>query len=85
MTILPPAERPSTAAIPSLQHTCAARCLARLDAAGTKFAHCKPLARTFEIMATETNKSGELYVKIVGTLMVILIGYGALSLMGVVR
>ena len=67
MTILPPAERPSTAAIPSLQHTCAARCLARPDAAGTKFAHC------------------ELYVKIVGTLMVILIGYGALSLMGVVR
>ena len=36
-------------------------------------------------MATETDKSGELYVKIVGTLMVILLAYGALSLVGVVR
>ena len=36
-------------------------------------------------MAVETNKSGELYVKIAGTLMVLLLAYGALSLFGVVR
>jgi hypothetical protein len=73
------------AAIPSLQHTCAAQRLAQFAATGTKSAHCKPLARTFEIMATEINKSGEVYVKVVGALMVILLAYGALSLLGVVR
>jgi hypothetical protein len=36
-------------------------------------------------MATETDKSSELYVKIVGTLMVVLPAYGLLSLLGVVR
>ena len=43
------------------------------------------LGRAFEIMATETDKSSELYVKIVGTLMVVLLAYGLLSLLGVVR
>jgi hypothetical protein len=36
-------------------------------------------------MATETNKSGDLYVKAAGMLMVILLAYGGLQLLGVVR
>ena len=37
-------------------------------------------------MATnEVDRSSEIYVKVVGTLTVILLAYGALSLIGVVR
>jgi hypothetical protein len=50
-----------------------------------KFRYLKLRARNFEIMTTEINKSGEIYVKVAGTLMVLLLAYGALSLLGVVR
>ena len=44
------------------------------------------LGREIGIMATnEVDRSSEIYVKVVGTLMVILLAYGALSLLGVVR
>jgi hypothetical protein len=35
--------------------------------------------------ANQTDKSGEIYVKVAGTLMVVLLAYGALTLLGVVR
>ena len=35
--------------------------------------------------ANQTDKSSEIYVKVAGTLMVVLLAYGALTLLGVVR
>jgi hypothetical protein len=72
-------------AIPFPQHTPAPEALRRPQLPGQIPTSAKPLARKFEIMTTETNKSGEIYVKVAGTLMVLLLAYGALTLLGVVR
>jgi hypothetical protein len=60
--------------------------LPRCPAADNFRAPQKRAWKEIGIMATnEVDRSSEIYVKVVGTLMVILLAYGALSLIGVVR
>jgi hypothetical protein len=72
-------------AIPFAQHTFAGQRLAPMTGGGqvSRSAKCW---KEMGIMATnEVDRSSEIYVKVVGTLMVLLLAYGALTLLGVVR
>jgi len=54
--------------------------------AADKFRASHSAGKEMGIMATnEVDRSSEIYVKVAGTLMVILLAYGALALIGVVR
>jgi hypothetical protein len=73
-------------AIPYAHRTCAADGLAPLAARKTHSTLCKNGWKEIGIMATnEVDRSADIYAKVAGTLMVILLAYGALSLLGVVR